>query len=249
MTRRTMANLLKSRPIIYSLLAAVSLWGYTVVNQDDPKSTVKPALKKRSTLASKDKADSGINEEDLKARFTPISDSPRNVFKPLIRRTQSDPGNGPLNAIPASFADGEAGWTYTGNAEVDGVMQALLENSSTQDGVYLKRGEHWKSLEVKSFGDDMIVVKGPDGEDRTFSLIVAGGDSLAPVNPPTLSGAIGDNLAVTADSSSRQSRRRNRDAAAAQSDVPQLPFPGAAGGQPGGTPQFPAPQVSVQVSP
>ena len=136
----------------------------------------------------------------------------KNAFKPLITKSMSTAlvGNLGANRIPANLVGGET-WTYTGNAELDGVKSALVENGQSGEGVFLKVGERWKMLTVRAIKTDALVVAGDDGVEVTVPVaddsgkspaplntnpaMRAGGPGLAPVNP-ALAGTIGDGMAL-----------------------------------------------------
>jgi hypothetical protein len=187
-----------SKPLQYALIAVLAVAAWLTLSpvlfpESAPKvvkKTPKPKLGKNSAQI--------YTEEDLTARFDPVNAPLKNVFKPLIAKTvTSKTGGAQLNIIPPAFAGGEQNWTYTGSAEIDGVLQALLENKVTGDNVFLKVGDTWKGISVEEITDDTLVLASP------FSLIdkrlelpaedvvaVGGPGNFAPVNPP-LQGSIG----------------------------------------------------------
>ena len=116
---------------------------------------------------SSKKADSLITPEDEKAKFEPIGGSIKNGFVPLVVKGDGTGKNGGLKSpIPSNFTDGGT-WIYTGNMSVDGVPNALLENSANGEGVFLRPGQHWKNLRLISVKEDSIEVEGPNQERKT----------------------------------------------------------------------------------
>lgn len=104
--------------------------------------------------------------EDHKVKFESIGASIKNGFVPLVTK-----GDGKLRSkegIPTSWANGEGSWTYTGNMTVDGVPNALLENGTSGDGVFLRPGQRWKNLRLIAVKEDSIVIEGPNNERKTI---------------------------------------------------------------------------------
>jgi hypothetical protein len=103
-----------------------------------------------------------------------------------------------VNYVPAEFAGGEQGWIYTGSAEIDGVLQALLENRTTGDSVFLRIGDTWKGISVEEITEESLILASPEtGIEKTLKLPSEdapvsgpGGFTPATVNPQ-LRGNIG----------------------------------------------------------
>ncbi len=124
---------------------------------------------------SRKKTDDTYRPEDYTAKFPPVNVTPRDAFKPLVAKTTKtlateQPTPLAPNGIPAAFAGGDGNWVYTGNAEVNGVPNALLENGSTGDSVFLRPGERWKSLTVSRVTPNLIEVLGPTGQTYTVRI-------------------------------------------------------------------------------
>ncbi len=71
------------------------------------------------------------------------------------------------NKLPASVAEGDPNWTYTGIAEIDGKKYALLENGSNHQSGFVKEGETWKKSRVVQITPGSIALVGPDGIQET----------------------------------------------------------------------------------
>ncbi len=192
-----------SRPVIYTALFAAVVGGYVFL-QEEPTSTGGASLR-RTTAKTEAKETGPITEEDREARgrFARVESGGRNVFNPVVAKAtlSSAGGRVPTNEIPTEFA-GEAGWVYTGNAELDGKRYAGLENKTTKETVLLISGERWKRSVVTRITTDTLVltsdsglirsVKLPTYEDPTQPMMGAGaGFQPIPVVPPGLSGPIG----------------------------------------------------------
>lgn len=66
--------------------------------------------------------------------------------------------------IPPSLTNSKDPWVYTGNIEVNGSKQALLENKTTGEAVFLSPGDIWRGFKLISIDGDSIVVTGPGGD-------------------------------------------------------------------------------------
>jgi len=145
--------------------------------------------------------------EDTKAKFAVYTEPVRNAFMPLVagRNTQA---KGP-GSIDSLITGGEANWFYTGNIEVNGRAQALLENTGTGEAVYLAKGEKFKgTATVQDITPEHVVFSGPNGlvvaklNDPTELKRNAGvgaTNNVAPMNPANgLVGPIGGNPMASA---------------------------------------------------
>jgi hypothetical protein len=188
-----------NRKIVYLIVASVLV--YAVVLFTEPDAPAGTTRKKTTTV--KTKASAGLfTEVDYKVTaddFAPVNEPVRNTFRPLVVRTTESPAvatPGYESGIPAFLADGDGNWRYTGSAVVDGVPNALLENRSTGDGVFLRPGERWRRATVVSVTSETVVLRGPDGQLWTVRIEGdeegegVGGLAPARVIPP-LSGPIG----------------------------------------------------------
>lgn len=191
-------SLLK-KPIFWIGIAAVGAiaWVATTPETVERKSGSGTRVARQKT--SKKKSVVQFTQEDQDAKFAPLSAQMKNAFQPIVIRKGGGfgSGDGAANAIPLDFTGGDGGWVYTGTAEIDGSITALLENRTSGDGVFLKAGQRWKSAAVNKILPDAVVMTGPSGT-KTFTLVneesprMASGYSPAPVNvPPSLRGQIG----------------------------------------------------------
>ncbi|HLO97840.1 MAG TPA: hypothetical protein VK171_04520 [Fimbriimonas sp.] len=136
-----------------------------------------------------------VIEEDYKIRFDSVQDNLRNSFVPILTKKSLNAPTS-INGIPSSFTNGEATWIYTGNMTVDGVPNALLENTASGDGVFLRPGEKWRKLRLVKVNDLSIVLEGPNGATKTVFFVdpstnnpdqgvsVPGPATLPPVGQP-----------------------------------------------------------------
>lgn len=181
-----------SKPTIYMLvlLVAVAVWYFAT---GDTPTKAKSSITKSKKVVKKVK-DTEYTEEDYTAKFASLRSPTKNVFSPLVARSKGLRGTlggidqGPM-MVPPELTLGEATWTYTGMAEVDNVPTALVENTETQDGVFLKRGEKWKLATVYRISEDELVLSGPDGVRHTVK--VSGTESATQVAQPANNAAAG----------------------------------------------------------
>lgn len=164
-------SLLK-KPIFWIATAVLGYAGYTMTEAPPESGS---GIKVTARKPSKPKKTTAIEftEEDFNAEFDPVNIVVKDSFHPLVVRNGSRLNRSSIaaNVIPSTFAGGETGWVYTGNAELEGVATALLENRVTNEGVFVKRGEKWKGAIVTAIYSDSIVLRGEEGETMTFSLV------------------------------------------------------------------------------
>jgi hypothetical protein len=181
-----------SKPTQYMLIGTLAFAAYFAISSTLGGKPV-PTVKKATVPKSTKKGEVVYLPEDFKAKFASLNTPVKNTFKPLVVKTVAA-RTGPsavLNNLPPEFAGGEQNWIYTGSAEIDGVLQALLENKTTGDNVFLRVGDTWKGISVEEITDDTLVLSSPDtGTTRTLRLPTEdlpvagpGGFSPASVNP------------------------------------------------------------------
>jgi hypothetical protein len=196
-------------PII--LVGGVAILAVLVYGQIFPADAAPTGpARKRTTKKSTSKAGTQYTKEDYEAKFAVYNQPVRNSFQPLVVKAPPavptiPPGTlpGAPNVLAADLTGGEAGWAYTGYAEIDGIRQGLLENGSTGASVFLRAGQRWKNLTVRSITAENMTVTGPAGtnvtipvgdttvEQRTAGNVVPPG-GVAPGNPGApLAGPIG----------------------------------------------------------
>lgn len=158
------------KPIFWIGVVGLGIAAFVLTEPEETRSTgaTKKVTKKKSVTK---KSETVFTEEDAKAEFKPVNDQARNAFVPIVaRHTGIGSGDGLANAIPTEMTGGEANWVYTGTAETDGVRVALIENRTSGDAVFLKRGERWKSAYVISISEYSVILRGPSGT-RTLGLV------------------------------------------------------------------------------
>lgn len=135
-----------------------------------PEDAPRKAATKPNATAAKTTKQGDFTEEDRKAKFDEFGASPRNVFRPIVTKNGGASTAAAPSGIPAAYAGGEANWTYSGMATVDGVPNALLENPSSGESVFVKQGEGWKTSTVSSMSPETLVLRGPNGDSYTIRI-------------------------------------------------------------------------------
>lgn len=208
-----------SRTFVYLVIGMVILAAWALAPAPKPrKSTGIPPLPGGSRRAAND----AFTPEDYTAKFGVVTESPRDVFRPLVVPTSAASSLVAMSPelVPAGIAGGESNWAYTGTAIIDGVPVALIENRQTLDGAFLKQGEGWKGAIVAAITPDTVTLVGASGRAVTLRLPMPSFDENgapsgpsspgispmggSPVRPldPRLSGPIGEisvSPAATAD--------------------------------------------------
>lgn len=150
---------------------AIGLIAFLATGSEDPRAKKSSAEKPRARATAK--ADEDFTQADYEAKFSPAKVEYRNVFTPLIMASSGSRGGGSLtpNAIPLEFSGGKEQWVYTGTAVIDGVPNALVENSSTGEGEFIRVGQNWKSATVRKITPTSLTLTSPSGRVQTMDLM------------------------------------------------------------------------------
>jgi hypothetical protein len=202
MSKATTTNKKSSLPLLVGVLVVALAFG--MMGGGDSKTSTKKSTGMQFPTAAKKKKTGDIEylPEDEKAQFASIEGGLPNAFKPAVEKKSL---MGSSNAIPPVFTSGETGWIYTGNMEVNGGQNALVENSGTGEGVFLKPGEKWKSMTLKQVKSDSIILRAGDGFEKEIffgSNESSATQMVAPLNPgpaPRMAGQIGGGGQVFAE--------------------------------------------------
>lgn len=204
-----------SRPVLCLALAATCVIAYLVATA--PQQVVRNT-RARPTVHV-DVTSGPFTPDDYKASFPGFVAVSRNSFKPLVVRKNTTliSALAAAGGVPTDFTGGDGNWVCTGVAEVDGVRQALLENRSSGEGVFLRQGDRWKKTVVSQVMEDAVVLVGPGGQPRTIHVqqdeaVEETPTEVVPVQPK-LSGPIGGGQPNATNGQATQ--------------VPPLPFPTA----------------------
>ncbi len=196
-----------ARPLVYGLLVVLAIVAYSLSSDAGSTGSKAPVSKPHAPAIAR--SDIEFDHADFVARFDKPSLQMRNPFVPLVEiRTAGPSTSGDLDHIPADLAHGEANWIFTGLAEVDGVRLALLENSQTRRGGFVKEGEIWKTCRVQTITSQSVVLLDLHGGRQVVMRLdpnkpakpkAAPNAGVQPVTvPPALTGPIGPNLEIHA---------------------------------------------------
>ncbi len=129
----------KTSPILWVALIGIGAAAFVLTA---PEEAAKPTTVKRPTT-KKTTVVSLITDEDRNAKFSRVTVAPRNAFKPVIKKLSAEAKSASPSALPTNLTGGESGWAYTGTAEVDGRIQAVVENQAAGQGDFLSVGQTW----------------------------------------------------------------------------------------------------------
>ena len=150
-----------SRPVIYIAVAAAI--GAVVYLYTEPAAIVnKPAVKKASLRQAE--GIPGILPEDFELKFSGVTPSSRDLFRPLVSRTTTSRGA----ADGAGFGSG--GWRLTGISIVDGQRFATVE-STNGDLASLRLGQSFDGYIVRAISDLDVTIESPDGKREKLRFV------------------------------------------------------------------------------
>jgi hypothetical protein len=142
------------------------------VSPSPTPTTAHTVRKTASALSGSD----AILAEDLNAHFARYKGSSRDPYLPGLL---------PANGTPL----GQRGsWALTGIDQINGVISAVIENSTSGDSLYLQKGDRWNGLIVLRIGDDAITFENALGQTTELSFdmptdVETPGTSVSPSVP------------------------------------------------------------------
>ena len=91
------------------------------------------------------------------------------------------------------IAGGKSEWALTGMNSINGDQTACVENSATNESVFLKKGQTWNGLKVVSIADSGILFENQLGQQTTLGFKIPESDKGTTVaapdqNAPVLAG-------------------------------------------------------------
>jgi hypothetical protein len=186
-------------PIIIGGMGLVAV--VLAYNAAFPTSTPRAASSSKPLTKKNSGQPAIFTKDDYSIHFASLTQPVKNTFQPLVIRkngNSSNPGSAPLTFV------GEAGWIFTGTAQVNGVVQGLLENTKTGDSEFVTKGQHWKLSTIGDITPDSLTLYGAGGSLYVMQIgsssepapgsDVNANSSVAPVNvPPGMVGPIGPN--------------------------------------------------------
>ncbi len=190
-----------SRILVFGGVILV-LGAFYAFSGDDagPKGSGRPEARPQASTGGARQSSVKFTDEDYKADFADVIDPVQNAFNPEIRPVGTSALASLLpNEVPASFAEGETKWRYTGTVTMDQVPQVLFEHPESGDFVYLRTGASWKSAKISKITPTTVTLLGPGGMSYTLELmrdpVIDGEEDMVanmrvePLNP--LAGQIG----------------------------------------------------------
>ena len=193
-----------NRVLIYGSLVAgiVIVWFATAPDETSPRERNRP--NRTPVERKKDRKLEAFNDEDKNASYLRLNTEVANIFKPIVVRGSAKAGSQAQtkpNQVPPYMVGGDTNWFYTGTAYIDNVPTALVENTATGQGQYLKVGEVFMNARVTRITPNTLAISTSDGLAATTLTLLENrpivedpGMSIAgnqPINP--LSGPIGLN--------------------------------------------------------
>jgi hypothetical protein len=185
----------KTSPVFWLALIGLGAAAFVLTSPPDEakKTTVRKPVTRKADVVTL------ITKEDLTAKFDPVNITAKNAFMPYVKKSTGDSAQAAPNALPSVLTNGESGWVYTGTAEVDGRIQAVVENQASGQGDFLSVGQNWKNARVVAVTESKLVLEGKDGQQVTVMMqeklgsnsMVAGGFAPVNINPSGLRGPIG----------------------------------------------------------
>jgi hypothetical protein len=169
-----------SRPVIYTAILAVA--AYAVVVVTEPSKTTKKVTKKPFASRKLGTKAEQFLPEDYKAKYARLPNTVRDSFRPIVIGAGGSRLLEPLrlDGLPIAFTGGDPNWRYTGTAEVNGVREALIENTATGESVWLRIGQAWKNAVLTSIESEAVVMIGPG--NITKRLRLGESDPIKPLN-------------------------------------------------------------------
>ena len=205
----------KTSPVVWAGIVAAAVAVYIVTTpSDDAAATT--SKRKKKTVASKN--DGVITQADLdayKRKFPPVVVQAVDAFNPLVKKQIKAAAIVPLEpsveeleartrAVPVSLTNGEQNWYVTGCPSLNGVREALLENTGTGELKYVRPGDRWKAARVQGVDLSTLTLVASNGTAVDVPILqpgeTPGGDKKkdVPTNAPlpipgsAISGTIGN---------------------------------------------------------
>ncbi|MEO7719613.1 MAG: hypothetical protein ABIY70_25700 [Capsulimonas sp.] len=154
-----------SRPVIYSLLAAVVAGAVVFLTEPDaPVKHTKP----RRTNVTVQVAD-GVTEADLNAHFARYTGGKRDSFAPAVTPVKPAAAVKPTPK-PIKVASDKGTWELTGVNTIDGAASAVVENRASGDVAFLKTGDTWHGLHVVQIAPESLVLENEIGQKTRLAF-------------------------------------------------------------------------------
>lgn len=154
------------------LIGGVAIGAVAFLMTGSPETPRKKADSSKPRASARAKAEDEFTKADYEAKFAPTKLAVRDVFNPLVLASSSGRGGSLApNAIPFDFTGSKEAWVYTGTAVINGVPNALVENTSTGEGEFIKVGQTWKLATVRRITPTSLTLTNAGGRVQTMDLM------------------------------------------------------------------------------
>lgn len=154
------------------VIGGVAIGAIAFLMTGSPETPRKKAESSKPRAASRAKAEDEFTKADYEAKFAPTKLAVRDVFSPLVLASSGGRGGSIApNAIPFDFTGSKEAWVYTGTAVINGVPNALVENTSTGEGEFIKVGQTWKLATVRRITPTSLTLTNSSGRVQTMDLM------------------------------------------------------------------------------
>jgi len=147
-----------SKPFLVTIIASALILVWYFLSPQDTTTTHHAAH--TTKIASNT---DGFTAADLDAHFVRYAGGSRDPFIPGVLNVT---GNGQSG----SLAEGKSGWALTGINSVDGDQTACVENTATNESVFLKKGQTWNGLKVVAVAESGVLFENQLGQQTTLGF-------------------------------------------------------------------------------
>ncbi len=151
-----------SRPAVYTFVGAVAVYAWVILTQPDPPVPTHKTHAPRPAAPGVDSFAAADASAHF-ARYQTVKKAGLDPFLPHLPASAAGP------ALHAAHPE-QGKWTLTGISSINGVSDALVENSDTGDSVFLKPGDRWRGLRVLSIGTDSVAFLNALGQQTSLTF-------------------------------------------------------------------------------
>lgn len=154
------------------VIGGVAIGAIAFFMTGSPETPRKKAESSKPRPSARAKAEDEFTKADYEAKFVSAKVAVRDVFNPLVLASSGARGGSLApNAIPFDFTGSKEAWVYTGTAVINGVPNALVENTSTGEGEFIKVGQTWKLATVRRITPTSLTLTNSGGRVQTMDLM------------------------------------------------------------------------------
>ena len=163
-----------ARTVIYAVVGVLVLVAAYLYLSPAPTPPAPRHHAGHAALAPSDESE--ITAADITAHFPRYKAGKRDPFIPLISP----------NPIVIGQQPGAQGqWALTGISGINGVPNALLENSTTGETALLTVGQRWRGLQVAAIESDAVLFENSIGQQTRLAFDDTDAAKAAPANLPS----------------------------------------------------------------